>query len=472
MGGIKKKKAKRGIEHHKRSLEETLEAPETYGVRTKTRPAKRRKAAASAAADEAAENEEALSEALSHKVMREARAQQEELDAEDQPEGAIAQAGHQAAATAVDSDSEQEDFDKYSELDAFDTEEVEVSPDDEQALAAFMAPHAGGFQQRTLADLILQKIQDKERGQGQPSTSGQNGAAVIPPGLDPKVVEVYHAVGKIMSRFTAGKVPKAFKVIPNLQNWEEILFLTDPEQWSPHAVYQATRLFISNLNAKMAQRFLALVLLPHVRQDIEENKRCHFALFQAMKKATYKPDAFFKGLLLPLCQSGDCNLREAVIVSSVLKRVSLPVLHSAAALLRIADMAYSGTNSFFIRVLLDKKYALPYRVIDGLVDHFTQFQREERVLPVVWHQALLCFIQRYKHEIRKEDKEALRKLIKVQYHYQVSPEITRELDASRSRGEKDTGAAAMEVQSRVGKNIVEDPRDLPPVILMDEDEDM
>lgn len=38
---------------------------------------------------------------------------------------------------------------------------------------------------------------------------------------------------------------------------------------------------------------------------------------------------------------------------------------------------------------------------------------------------------RYKHEIRKEDKEALRKLIKVQYHYQVSPEITRELDASR-----------------------------------------
>ncbi len=70
-----------------------------------------------------------------------------------------------------------------------------------------------------------------------------------------------------------------------------------------------------------------------------------------------------QGLLLPLCQSGDCNLREAVIVSSVLKRVSLPVLHSAAALLRIADMAYSGTNSFFIRVLLDKKYALPYRVV-------------------------------------------------------------------------------------------------------------
>ncbi len=57
-------------------------------------------------------------------------------------------------------------------------------------------------------------------------------------------------------------------------------------------------------------------------------------------------------------------------------------------------MEYSGPNSFFIRVLLDKKYALPYRVIDGLVDHFVRFRNEDRVLPVVWHQCLLCFVQR------------------------------------------------------------------------------
>lgn len=44
-------------------------------------------------------------------------------------------------------------------------------------------------------------------------------------------------------------------------------------------------------------------------------------------------------------------------------RWSLQVLHSSAALLRIADMEYSGTNSFFIQVLLNKKYALPYRVV-------------------------------------------------------------------------------------------------------------
>ena len=54
-------------------------------------------------------------------------------------------------------------------------------------------------------------------------------------------------------RYTAGKVPKAFKIIPVLSNWEEVLYLTDPEKWSAHAVYQATRLFISNLNAKMVR---------------------------------------------------------------------------------------------------------------------------------------------------------------------------------------------------------------------------
>lgn len=280
------------------------------------------------------------------------------------------------------------------------------------------------------------------------------------------MIEVYTAVGKLLHRYKSGKVPKAFKVIPNLRNWEEILFLTEPDMWSSHAVYQATRMFVSNLNARMAQRFLALVLLPHVRADIRENHRLHFSLFQALKKATYKPGAFYKGLLLPLCASGTCTLREAVIFTSVIKRSSIPVLHSAAALLRIAEMPYSGVNSFFIRVLLDKRYALPYRVIDALVDHFSSFSREERQLPVVWHQALLCFVQRYKAEIRKEDKIALRALCKVQHHYQVTPEVLRELDASRSRGEKGEGVAP--AASKVGARVAENPRDLAPMILMDE----
>ncbi len=53
-----------------------------------------------------------------------------------------------------------------------------------------------------------------------------------------------------------------------------------------------------------------------------------------------------------------------------------------------------GANSIFLRVLLDKKYALPYRVVDALVFHFLRFAADPRSLPVLWHQAFLVFAQR------------------------------------------------------------------------------
>lgn len=87
-------------------------------------------------------------------------------------------------------------------------------------------------------------------------------------------------------------------------------------------------------------------------------------------------------------------MKEAAIFSSVLKKVSVPILHSSAALLRIAEMDYTGPNSVMIRVLLDKKYALPFKVVNALVQHFHRFIDEEKVMPVLWQQSLLTFCQR------------------------------------------------------------------------------
>ncbi|BDA46830.1 Bystin [Coccomyxa sp. Obi] len=456
---------------HQQSLADEIENPATYGVRTRPRPGKRRK---NEAKDQ--EAEEPLVEEASEQVLRVAREQQAEIDAEDRPATRYGPAVRSQAARvnlraqqSHDSDSDESaDLEEYSD-DEEHWIDNEIGVDDEEALAKFMAPDAASQQQRTLSDIIMERIREKQEAGGMPAISEEDeGPGPVPSGIKPELVELYQGVGTILKRFTTGKIPKAFKIIPKLSNWEEVLFLTDPEGWSPHATYQATRMFVSNLNAKMAQRFMNLVLLPHVRMDIRENRRLHHALFQALKKAAYKPDAFYKGLLLPLCQSGTCTLREAVILSSVLTRVSLPMLHSAAALARLAGMAYSGVNSFFIRVLLDKKYALPYRVIDALVDHFLSFRKEERVLPVVWHQSLLTFVQRYKHEIRAEDKQQLHKLIRRQFHYLVSPEIHRELEASRSRGEK-SKTTPMEVQAHVNTKVTENIRELPPVLLMEED---
>lgn len=90
--------------------------------------------------------------------------------------------------------------------------------------------------------------------------------------------------------------------------------------------------------------------------------------------------------------------------------------------------------------MLDKKYALPYRVLDALVGHFVCFEEEPRALPVVWHQALLTFVQRYKKELTREDKDKLRRLCGVQKHYLMTPEVLRELQSGVSRGEAEAQA--------------------------------
>ena len=395
----------------------------------------------------------AVSGRFGAKVLAAAEAQQEEEAAQAAPHAAPARDDHDReedtdgerngsgadiddALTSVPDDaSEPAPADEADET--FDPA-AEITDEDERALAVFAS--TDGSTQSTLADIVAQRVRERhgEHGEGNvepgDDAMGQSKDQVAH-GLDPKVAQVYRQVGDIMSRYKSGKVPKALKVIPSLSNWEDLLFLTSPENWTPHAVYQATRIFASNLNTPMAQRFYALILLPRFREDVQRDKRVHFTVFQALKKALYKPGAFYKGILLPLCQARDCTLREAVILSSVMQRKSIPVAHSSVALLKVAEMPYSGTNSFFIKTLLDKKYALPHRVIDSIVKHFMAFWSDSRELPVVWHQSLLTFVQRYKHEIRSDDKDRLKQLTKVQRHYLVSPEIARELSQGQSRSE-------------------------------------
>jgi len=49
--------------------------------------------------------------------------------------------------------------------------------------------------------------------------------------------------------------------------------------------------------------------------------------------------------------------------------------------------------SFFIKVILEKRYAMAYRAIDAVTTHFFRFHKETNVIPVIWHQTLLAFVQ-------------------------------------------------------------------------------
>jgi essential nuclear protein 1 len=227
-------------------------------------------------------------------------------------------------------------------------------------------------------------------------------------------------------------------------------------------MYAATRIFASNLNPKMAQRFYNLVLLDAVRADIYSNKKLNYHYYMALKKSVYKPAAFFKGILLPLCKE-NCTLREAIIVASVLQKVSIPVHHSAVAIHKLALMTeYNGATSIFIKTLLNKKYSLPAPVITSLVEHFVRFQEKKddimvvgvEVLPVLWHQALLAFVQRYKNDIDVRGKEQLRDLMKVHNHAKITVEVRRELFGSAAWREEREQVVVVKEQQR--RNLQED----------------
>lgn len=260
----------------------------------------------------------------------------------------------------------------------------------------------------------------------------------------------------ILSRYKSGPLPKPFKILPTVPNWQTLLYITNPERWSSNAIYAGTRIFISSKPA-VAQEFISTVLLERVREEIHETKKLNVHVYNSLRKALYKPACFFKGLLFPLVSSGTCSLREAHIVSSVIGRVSIPVLHSAAALLRMCDLAAeqslrslesTGAVNTFIRVFLEKKYALPYKVIDALVFHFLRFRATDGPddtmmgdglaknykLPVLWHQSLLVFAQRYRNDITEDQREALLDLLLIRGHKDIGPEVRRELLAGRGRG--------------------------------------
>ncbi|KAL8808616.1 MAG: hypothetical protein Q9200_004188 [Gallowayella weberi] len=319
--------------------------------------------------------------------------------------------------------------------------------------------HADG-QVTNLADLILEKIAAHE--------STQSGQPVIQGGGPPeeavempiKVMEVYSKIGLFLSRYKSGKLPKPFKVIPTLPQWQELLSITRPEEWTANACYEATRIFVSS-KPYITQHFLEMVILERVREDIHETRKLNVHLYNALKRSLYRPATFFKGFLFPLVSSGTCTLREAHIISSVLAKVSIPVLHSAAALLRLTEIAAeqtsvatesAGATNIFIRILLEKKYALPYKVIDGLVFHFLRFRAVPQIdttnasphvstlaanefkLPVLWHQCLLAFAQRYRNDVTEDQREALLDLLLSRGHKDIGPEVRRELLAGRGRG--------------------------------------
>ncbi|KAI9448553.1 Bystin-domain-containing protein [Lactarius indigo] len=355
-----------------------------------SKPGKRKKSRHSTHDDEDG-GEAILDPKSSKRIFELARDQQDEFDHPDPDEDVIEDSftrprNHDLEEADEDDDDEQEQHQGFS---GDEERELEIDEVDIRALDALHSSNAG--ERKTLADLIFSKL---ENSAGQPTVvrtshpSGDNETPDPAEGLDPKVVEVY------------------------------------TKYWSPQAAHAATRIFISNMKPQQARVYLEGVVLGLVRADLEQ---------PSTRKDARKAQPAL-GIVFPLLDGG-CTLKEAVIVASVLTKVKVPLLHSSAALIRPRRDGLLRCAP--ARILLDKKHALPYKVLDALVFHFIRLANThaQGTLPVLWHQSLLVLCQRYAAHLAPEQKDALRDVVRAHPHPQISAEIRRELAAAPARGE-------------------------------------
>ncbi len=139
-----------------------------------------------------------------------------------------------------DEDGGEEDLLGPAELDPRRlASELRISDKDEEAFDAFRQKEGEeAAPRRTLADIIMEKIEERKT---EINTQFTDPESLRRAQLDPRVVEMYEGVGKVLEKYRGGKVPKAFKVITQFRNWEELTLLTKPDKWSAAAVFRATR---------------------------------------------------------------------------------------------------------------------------------------------------------------------------------------------------------------------------------------
>jgi essential nuclear protein 1 len=121
-----------------------------------------------------------------------------------------------------------------------------------------------------------------------------------------------------------------------------------------------------------------------------------YPIFKAIEKAVQtNPTLFFRGFLFPLCESNQCSVKEACLISSILgQSTSISSAHTTSALIALAETPYyTVSTSVFILAFIEKKHVVPFRAIESLTCHFYSMIEEKREAPRVWYESLYAFVK-------------------------------------------------------------------------------
>ena len=287
------------------------------------------------------------------------------------------------------------------------------------------------------------------------------------PSKDAEVKAVYTKVGQILSKYRDGKLPECFLALPRIAHWESLMKITRPGDWTVHAYFKTTKIFVASPESKHTLHFYKYYLLPKCLSNISQYSKLNYHLFQALRKAIFRPSLWFRGILFPFLKGqfhpeyktgerqknkneSKGTIKQAQILSAVLMKCSVPNVHASAAFLKILEFTYNGPVGVLIKLFIDKKFALPLSVIRRVTEWFLSFgkitkiseenqsKKEEIKMPVLWFQSLLSFGKSYKKYLNEAEITALKNLVRKKVkHVTLSKEIVQVLSEKEKGKEED-----------------------------------
>jgi essential nuclear protein 1 len=189
---------------------------------------------------------------------------------------------------------------------------------------------------------------------------------------------------------------------------------------------QAVNIFASNFDPVRAEEFYRSWLVPAVRRDLANNKKLNVHLYDGLKKALYKTNAWFKGIMFELCDEGTL-MREVKVVESLLSKMSIPVISASVAMLKLMETPPSTPSIHYLSALLNKHYTLPRRVLTRMTEFLLSFAEQEGEMSVAWQCLFLTLTKQYSQSLDEMSKAALVDLAKNKNHKLITPEILKNL---------------------------------------------
>ncbi|KAJ1465913.1 bystin-like protein [Baffinella frigidus] len=223
-----------------------------------------------------------------------------------------------------------------------------------------------------------------------------------------KIIKILERTGLILKIYKSGKLPKIMKIIPIFKNFEEILWFTRPDTWSPQALFVITRLFLATLKPFQLERFLTMILIPRFQESIFlGKKKLSIHIFMALKIASKYPRSFFSFVITPLLKKQNCTIKESIILSAIISKMSFPLEVISSFLSHFLNKNFSKTKFIILNSILNKNYLLPVRIIDMILDFFVQNDFSKDVS--FSQKCFLSFLRNYSCFISKEDRYKVRK---------------------------------------------------------------